>query len=337
MGQLTLQQMSKRGNGVFQAVTNGQIANLSLGGLDYTSLASQNVMKNFYVQSMTSPFTPSGRVRQATATGCPTRSTTGPHRRDESLRPGHSDGDCFSDQFEVTHKTSGFNPVVPDSAWPLAVEAGRRLYDTWTVTAFSNLRRVHLRDQFRRIMDSDFRRASPTGSRCATWLQPADALTTSPGHGDTDLADGELWTGRSSKATYLTPPWPTRSSAWTGWTIATKFTATTQPNGSVCYDYLVSNVRMYTTPASSGVDGYNLYKMYFGRGAAEHPRQGLRRLVHGLCLGPRTRLPATAFPPGRSSIWSRPANWVTPDKLINYPIDYVNRCAGTAPGKTPPP
>ena len=51
-----------RGNGVFQEFRNNDIQNLGLGALDYTSLASKNVLKSLIVRSLRSVPNGSGRA-----------------------------------------------------------------------------------------------------------------------------------------------------------------------------------------------------------------------------------------------------------------------------------
>ncbi len=84
-----LSNMARIGNGVFQAFTNGQIQNLSLAGLDYASFASPNVMKNLYVQSLSTIPTPSGRVFDSDGDELLRLARQPLHLQDQPLRPGH--------------------------------------------------------------------------------------------------------------------------------------------------------------------------------------------------------------------------------------------------------
>jgi len=315
----TLQQMSKRGNGVFQAFTNGQVANLSLGGLDYTSLASQNVMKNFYVQSMTSLPTPSGRVFDSDGDGLPDTLDnaftygTSPFKTD-------SDSDCFDDLFEVNHKTEGFNPAVPDSRGCLQGPPACLCQDT-DGDGLSNYAEAYLGTNSG-IMDSDYD-GIPDGLEVRYGFNPLThhdfAAMDTDGDGISDWEEFKANTDPRVADAQL--------SVQDGYRY--QFTATQQANGAICYDYLVSNVRMLQTPSASGLDGYNLYKIFFD----EAPQSILDKdygVWHTACAWGQYSPPGYRVPAG-PEIDLTPANWVTPDKLTQYPIDYRNHCAGQAP------
>ncbi len=314
-----LQSMSNRANGVFQAFTNGQIASLSLGGLDYTSLASQNVMKNFYVQSMTSIPTPSGRVFDSDGDGLPDTVDNNFTAGTSPFNPD-SDSDCFDDLFEVNHKTEGFNPTVPDPRGCLQGPPACVCQDT-DGDGLSNYAEAYLGTN-PGIMDSDFD-GIPDGLEIRYGFNP---LT----HHDFTMMDTD-GDGVSDWAEFQANTDPTVADAELGVTDGYRyqFTATQQASGAICYDYLVSNIRMLTTPSASGLDGYNLYKLYFD----EAPQSILDKdygVWHAACAWGQYSPPGFRVPAGPELDLTQ-GNWVTPDKLIQYPIDYLNRCAGTPP------
>ena len=108
-----LGQVAQIGNGVFQAFTNGSIANISLAGLDYASLAAPNVMKSFFVQSLSTIPQPTGRVFDSDGEGLADTVDNSYTDKTSPYNPD-SDNDCFDDKFEADHESEGFDPAVPD-------------------------------------------------------------------------------------------------------------------------------------------------------------------------------------------------------------------------------
>ena len=102
-----LQQLAVRGNGVFQEFRNNDIQNLGLGGLDYTSLASKNVVKSLIVRSLRSVPSGNARVVDSDGDGLPDdQDQPFVHGTNQFIQD--SDGDCFDDNFEVGHSDLGF-------------------------------------------------------------------------------------------------------------------------------------------------------------------------------------------------------------------------------------
>ena len=92
---------------MFQEFRNNDIQNLGLGALDYTSLASKNVLKSLIVRSLRS--VPAGNGRAVDSDGDGLKDDLDQPFVDKSNQfIADTDGDCFDDDFEVIHSDLGF-------------------------------------------------------------------------------------------------------------------------------------------------------------------------------------------------------------------------------------
>ncbi|MFL5321547.1 MAG: cell-cell cohesion protein MtsD [Myxococcaceae bacterium] len=262
----TLQQFAQRGNGIYQEFNNGNIQNLGLGALNYTSLSSPFVMKTLMVQSLSSFPGENGRVVDSDGDGLPDTVdnkftyATSPYLAD-------SDSDGFDDMFEHRHKAQGFEPANDkdsrgcDPASPLTPGCNPTTDtdgDELTQWAEDYLKtRPGIQDS-----DSD---GIPDGMEVRFGLDPlkrdADKVDTD-GDGISD-AD-EIKAGSD----------PTRPDHdfYDRYGYLYETTADPQADGSICYDFSVSNIQLVTPPSRAGTrQGFNLFKIWF----AEAPQSGV--------------------------------------------------------------
>ena len=249
--------MAGRGNGVFQEFRNQDIQNLGLGALDYTSLASKNVLKTLMVRSLRS--VPNGNGRAV-----------------------DSDGDGLKDDNDQPF-VHGTNQFIADSRWRLL----RR-----------QLRGHPRRPGLRGRTTKDIRGcdpASPLTRNCIcrdtdgdglsqfaeAYLKTRAGLVDSDGDGIPDGLEAQYGLdplasnngvdtdndGVSDLEEIKAGTDPTRPDKNLYDLTAVQYTskAEIQPDGSVCYDYVVSNLELVTPPNGVGAAqaGYNLFKVWF--------------------------------------------------------------------------
>ena len=316
-----LQQMAARGNGVFQMFRNNDIQNMGLGGLDYTSLASRNVVKSLIVRSLRSDPRVSGRVVDSDGDGLPDDQDQ-PFIHGTNQFVADTDGDCFDDNFEVLHSDLGFDPAVKDirgcdPASPLTRNCVCRDTDGDGLSQFAE---AYLKTR-PGLVDSDSD-GLPDGLEAQYGLDP---LT--PNYNvDTDN-DGipdieEIRAGTD-------PTVPDRNLYDLA---AVHYTSspTVQPDGSVCYDYVVSNLELVTPPSGVGANqaGYNLFKIWF----AEAPESAVSSdygVWKAACAWAQYDQAGIRVPAG-PDIEVDDAAFMAPNLLIADP-DYLTRCVGTPP------
>ena len=316
-----LQQMAARGNGVFQMFRNNDIQNMGLGGLDYTSLASRNVVKSLIVRSLRSDPNGSGRSVDSDGDGLPDDQDQ-PFVHGTNQFIADSDGDCFDDNFEVIHTDLGFDPAVKDirgcdPASPLTRNCVCRDTDGDGLSQFAE---AYLKTR-PGLVDSDGD-GIPDGLEAQYGLDPL-----SPNYNiDTDN-DGipdieEIRAGTD----------PTRPDRNLYDLAAVHYTSapTVQPDGSVCYDYVVSNLELVTPPSGVGANqaGYNLFKIWF----AEAPESAVSSdygVWKAACAWAQYDQAGIRVPAG-PDIEVDDAAFMSPNLLIADP-DYLTRCVGTPP------
>ena len=262
----TLKEMARRGNdGIYQEFLDGDVAQMSLGALDYSSLASQFVMKTLIVEN----------ARSAPGVDGPQVDSDGdglPDEVDNTFTSGtnsfvaDSDGDCLDDRFETIRSGEGFiagnqkdvRGCDPDS--PLTL--GCSCVDT-DGDGLSQYAEAYLGSRAG-MVDSDGD-GIPDGLEARYGLglkMRAAAGIDTDGDGIPDLE--EIRAGSD----------PTRQDRANYQRFGHQYEvrAETQANGSICYDFTVTNLHLVTPPSRAGEQqGYNLFKLYF----AEAPASGI--------------------------------------------------------------
>ncbi|MBX7098841.1 MAG: VWA domain-containing protein [Myxococcaceae bacterium] len=330
-----LTQIAQRGNGVYQEFNNGEIQNLGLGALDYSSLASRNVMKTLLVQAGTSVPGPAERILDTDGDGLDDtldNSFTSKTNRFYA----DSDGDCFDDEFEVRHFDDGFRPDQKDTrgcdpASPLSLGCSCRDTDGDGLSQFAE-RYLKTNEG---LYDSDGDGIGD-GLEVRYGLDPlsptAQALDTD---GDSRPDAFELRAGSSPIRRDL--------AFFDKEAYQYETVAEIQPDGRVCYDFTVSNLRLVTAAncrnemsatqcaktgaGNSGQQGFNLFRVVFG----EAPESGVATdygTWKAACAWAQFDPPSIRMPAG-PDLTLQPSNFVQPQALD--PIGNPARCVGNAP------
>ena len=312
-----LSNIAQLGNGVFQAFTNGAIASLSLAGLDYASFAAPNVMKTLYVQALSSIPTPAGRVFDSDGEGLADTvdnqytSKTSPYDPD-------SDADCFDDKFEVDHESQGFDPAAQDLrgchvAGCICTDSdGDGLSDDTETYLNTNAG----------ILDSDTD-GIPDGLEVRYGFDPLHhddfAQMDTDGDGISDLNELQANTDPTVPDSQLY--------ATDGYRYA--IAADTQPDNSVCYDITITNLKMLQVPSQNGVDGFNLWKIWFAEAPQSILDQDYGRWQVS-CAWAQYQPPSLRTPEGPLLDMTTQSYWTAPFQLVTQ-NDYLSKCAGIAP------
>lgn len=319
-----LRRFADIGNGVYQEFNDtGEISNLGLGALDYSSFASRNVMKTLMVESLSSAPGATGRVLDSDGDGVPD-SIDNSFTLKTNPFVADSDGDCLDDGFEYRREDQGFRAANDldargcNPASPLTPNCVCRDTDGDGLSQFAE---DYLRTRTG-IVDSDGD-GVPDGMEARWGLNP---LENSVAGLDTD-GDGipdyqELRAGsdptRRDKAFYER----------FGYQYETRI-AEVRPDGSLCYDFTVSNLQLVTPPDRAGVkQGYNLYKVWF----AEAPESGVSTdygVWRTACAWAQYAPPSVRVPVGPELAFED-ADFRRPDTLSN-PWNNQNDCVGIPP------
>jgi von Willebrand factor type A domain/Bacterial TSP3 repeat len=321
IAQYILRKLAERGNGVYQEfLDNGGIANMGLGALDYTSLASKNVMKQFMVKSMSSQPGPESRHLDTDGDGLIDELDNDFTDKTNNFFPD-SDADCFDDNFEAMHKDDGFVPSVKDGrgcdpASPLTPGCRCRDTDGDGLTQFAE---AYLGTR-EALFDSDGDGIGD-GDEVRFGLDPitptANSLDTD-GDGNPDAVELRADTR------------PTRADNRFFDKLGYQYETTPiENNGQVCYDFTVSNLTLVTPPKRAGLrQGFNLYKLYFG----ESPESGVATdygVWRAACAWAQYDPPSIRVPIGPELTFND-GDFVAPDQ-VNDDADYATNCVGTPP------
>ncbi|WP_141590359.1 MULTISPECIES: vWA domain-containing protein [unclassified Myxococcus] len=319
-----LRRFADIGNGVYQEFNDtGEISNLGLGALDYSSFASRNVMKTLMVESLSSAPGDTGRVLDSDGDGVPD-SIDNSFTLKTNTFVADSDGDCLDDGFEYRREDQGFRAANDldargcNPASPLTPNCVCRDTDGDGLSQFAE---DYLRTRTG-IVDSDGD-GVPDGLEARWGLNP---LENSVSGLDTD-GDGipdaqELRAG--SDPTRRDKAFHERF----GYQYETRI-AEVRPDGSLCYDFTVSNLQLVTPPDRSGVkQGYNLFKVWF----AEAPESGVSTdygVWRTACAWAQYAPPSVRVPVGPELAFED-ADFRRPDTLSN-PWNNQNDCVGIPP------
>jgi hypothetical protein len=316
-----LQQFAARGNGVYQEFLNSDIQSLGLGALDYSSLASKNVVKSLIVRSLRSVPAVNGRKVDSDGDGLP-------DDVDQNFVNGtsqfavDSDGDCFDDNFEVFHSDLGFVASKKDVRGcdpTSALTPGCICRDT-DGDGLSQFAETYLKTRAG-LVDSDGD-GIPDGLEAQYGLDPLTPNYNVDTDNDGIADDEEIRAGTD-------PTVPDRN-LYDRHAVQYTSSAEVQPDGSVCYDYVVSNLELVTPPNGVGIaqSGYNLFKVWF----AEAPESAVSSdygVWKAACAWAQYDEAGIRVPAG-PDLQVDDAAFMAPN-LLEDEADYRTRCVGTPP------
>lgn len=256
-----LTQIALLGNGVYQEFLDGNIQSLGLGALDYSSLASRNVLKSLILQSLRSEPAVTMRKVDSDGDGLPDDADQAYLYPGSELSPFNTDSnqDGFSDRFEVLHQGQGFSPGSPKKDLrgcdPTAqATLGCSYFEDADGDGLTTWEEAYLGTRAN-LVDSDGD-GIPDGMEVRYGLDP---LTSNVGKdSDSDgISDLDEIRGGTDPST------PDRS-LYDSSAVQYSFVANPQSDNSVCYDYTVSGVELVTPPNNVGTtEGFNLFKLWF--------------------------------------------------------------------------
>lgn len=336
-----LRELANRGNGVYQRYLDfGGIGLLNLGTLDYTSLASPNVMKTLLVQPLSSEPGPidvksagesdassrvNGRILDTDGDGLPDALDNDFTHGTNPYFPD-SDGDGFDDAFEVAHFSDGFRPTTKDGrgcdpASPLTPRCQPADTDGDGLSQYAE-RYLKLRDT---LVDSDGD-GIPDGLEVRYGLDPLTAHTAgldTDGDGATDAQEFRLGSNPIKRDNEYIDKNGFQYSV----------VAEQQADESVCYAFRVSNVQLVTPPNQNGLrQGFNLFKVWFG----EAPESGTAT-DYGVwktgCVWAQYDPPSIRVPAGPGiSPELTDANFRAPSRMVDR-AGYEANCIGVSPAR----
>ncbi len=324
----TLQQLAQRGNGVYQEFSNfAGLAQLNLGALDYSSLASRNVMKSLMVQALSSEPGEVKRVVDTDGDGLIDDFDNDFTHKTNKYFPD-SDDDGFDDSFEVRHFDDGFRADAKDGRGcdptsPLTM--GCRSRDT-DGDGLSQYIEQYLKTR-ETLVDSDAD-GIPDGMEVRYGLDPKARLTTgldTDGDATSDADEFRMGSNPVSRDREF------QEKAAYQYAI----TSETQSDGRVCYDFKVSNLQMVTPPNRAGLtQGYNLFKVWF----AEAPESGVSTdygVWKAACFWAQYDPPSVRVPAGPEIPPLTNANFRPPQQISNA-AQYDAECLGVSPSRGTP-
>ena len=332
-----LKKFAERGNGSYKRFDDFLgLGELNLGALDYSSLASRNVMKTFIVQALSSEPGEVNRVSDADGDGLPDEIDNDfSHKTNKFLLDTDEDG--FSDKFEVDHFDDGFRADArdgrgcdPDSLLTPGCIArdvdgdglsqyAERYIDSLTGSHF--LYDTNLVDA-----DGD---GIPNGMEVRYGLDPLTpqgAGLDTDGDGVPDLEEFRL----GSNPVKRDRPFSEKNA------YQYEVKAQTQSDGRICYDFNVSNLQLVTPPNSAGLrQGFNLFKVWFG----ESPESGVGTdygTWRTACAWAQYDPPTVRVPAGPQAAAFVDQSFINPSQMVD-PKQYEAKCVGISPsrGQTP--
>lgn len=318
----TLDQLAQRGNGVFQEFKNfSGLAQLNLGALDYSSLASRNVLKSLVVQALSSEPGLEQRQVDTDGDGLPDEidNDFSAHTNKNFI---DSDEDGFDDTFEVRHFDEGFradgkdgrgcNPQSPLTPGCTSVDTDG--------DGLSQYAETYLRTNAQTI-DSDGD-GIPDGLEVRYGLNPLQRLTAgldTDGDGTSDVEEFRLGSNPVSRDTAYQD-----ANAY-----QYEVTSELQSDDRMCYDFRVSNLQLVTPPKQGLTQGYNLFKVWF----AEAPESGVATdlgVWRAACVWAQYDPPSVRVPAGPEGEPLAESDFVAPRNL-NSAAEYNAACRGVSP------
>lgn len=321
----TLQQLAQKGNGVYQEFSNfAGLAQLNLGALDYSSLASRNVMKSLMVQALSSEPGVSARQTDTDGDGLIDEFDNDfTHKTNPNF--ADTDDDGFDDTFEVRRFDDGFRPDSKDGrgcdkASPLTPNCQIRDTDGDGLSQFAE---TYLKTR-PTLVDSDGD-GVPDGMEVRYGLDPNVRLISgidTDGDGTSDSDEFRMGSNPVSRDR------PFQEKGAYQYSI----TSETMADQSVCYDFRVSNLQLVTPPNRAGLtQGFNLFKVWF----SEAPESGVATdygVWKASCFWAQYDPPSVRVPAGPEMPPLKNGDFHPPQQLSStaqYDVD----CLGVAPSR----
>lgn len=326
----TLQQLAQRGNGIYQEFSNfAGLAQLNLGLLDYSSLASRNVMKSLIVQHLSAE--PGEGHREVDTDGdglIDAFDNDFSNKTNKYFRD--SDGDGFDDAFEVRHFEDGFRANAKDGRGcdpmsPLTPNCVLADTDGDGLTQYAE---EYLKTRAT-LVDSDGD-GIPDGMEARYGLDPITRSLVgidTDGDGTSDTEEFRLGSNPVSRDVVF------QQKGGYQYAIQAEEVGSGS-NVRVCYNFTVSNLQMVTPPNQAGVQqGYNLFKVWF----AEAPESGVATdygVWKAACFWAQYDAPSVRVPAGPEVPPLANSDFRPPQQLESV-AEYDTNCLGVRPSRTP--
>jgi hypothetical protein len=323
-----LRRMAERGNGIYQEFVNGDISTLSLGALDYTSMFSPNVMKTLLVQALRSEPDGVKRVLDSDGDALPDELDNSFAMRTNKFEVD-TDNDNLDDGFEYLRTANGFQPFNDRDTrgcdFPNAGQCFLRDTDGDGV----GLRAEEYLGSRPNLVDTDAD-GVPDGVEARYGLDPTESNLGLDTDGDLIPDVDEIRAGSN--------PIVQDRLFYEGEGYQYEIIASPQANGSVCYQFAVSNLKLLTPPHAQALQsnqGYNLFKVWF----AESPESAIS-IDYGYwrsaCAWARFQPPSIRQPSSPEMTFARsvgvtdvPGGFMATRHLTRDPNDYRGVLLGT--------
>ncbi len=323
-----LKKFAERGNGTYQEFNDFQgVGQVNLGALDYSSLASRNVMKTLIVQALSSEPGDVNRVSDADGDGLPDEIDNDFNDKTNKFL-FDTDEDGFTDKFEIDHYEDGFRADAKDGRGcdkDSLLTPGCMVRDV-DGDGLSQYAERYLSDFLfdTNLVDADGD-GIPNGLEVRYGLDPLSAQGSgldTDGDGVPDIDEFRI----GSNPVKRDKPFSEKNA------FQYELEAETQSDGRICYDFTVSNLQLVTPPASAGLrQGFNLFKLWFG----EAPESGVGTdygTWRTACVWAQYDPPTIRVPAGPQASPLTNANFVNPSQMVD-PAQYEARCAGVSPSR----
>lgn len=319
----TLQQLAQRGNGVYQEFNDFTgIGQLNLGALDYSSLASRNVMKTLMVQALSSEPGDTDRVVDTDGDGL-IDELDNDYTNKTNKFFADTDNDGFDDTFEVRNFDDGFRPDQKDGRGcdpmsPLTPNCNARDTDGDGLSQYAE---AYLKTRTT-LVDSDGD-GVPDGLETRYGLDPlkpqAAGLDTD-GDGIPDAEEFRLGSNPIKRDKEFQ-----QKNAY-----QYALTSEVQADGRICYQFSVSNLQLVTPPNRAGLrQGFNLFKVWFG----EAPESGVATdygVWKTACAWAQFAPPSCRVPAGPETPPMTNGDFIDPAQMVD-PSQYETQCVGISP------
>lgn len=323
-----LKQFATLGNGVYQEFNDfAGVGQINLGALDYSSLASRNVMKTLMVQALSSEPGDVNRVSDADGDGLPDEIDNDFSNKTNKFFED-TDGDGFSDKFEVDHFEDGFRADTKDGrgcdpASPLTPGCVARDADGDGLSQYAE-RYISKFLVDTNLVDADAD-GIPNGMEVRYGLDPLVAQ--GPGL-DTDgdgVPDVDEFRAGSNPVKRDRPYSEKNSYQY-------ELKAEVQRDGRTCYDFAISNLQLVTPPNQAGRrQGFNLFKLWFG----EAPESGVATdygTWRTACAWAQYDPPSVRVPAGPQTNPLKDSNFIDPSQMVDS-SQYEAKCVGVSPNR----